>query len=143
MNCEFCDGVQFEGRLIFENDFVRAFLTNMPIVPGHALVIPKRHFENVTDFTDEEFRGALEAIGKLQQAMVRVFDAHGFNSAFNQGEKAGQSIPHFHLHVIPRTAGDAGIVEYEPRRFLYRPGSRATSPTEELREVAALLKESL
>ncbi|MBI4150334.1 hypothetical protein HY488_02940, partial [Candidatus Woesearchaeota archaeon] len=56
---------------------------------------------------------------------------------------AGQNISHLHLHIIPRKGGDAGITDYEPRKFLYRPGSRETSPENELRDVAALIRRAL
>jgi diadenosine tetraphosphate (Ap4A) HIT family hydrolase len=56
---------------------------------------------------------------------------------------AGQSVPHFHLHIVPRKQGDEGITEYEPRKFLYRPGSRETTPEEELRAVAEQIKKAI
>lgn len=59
------------------------------------------------------------------------------------GENAGQTVPHFHLHIVPRKSGDAGILEYEPRVFLYRPGTRAISPSEELQQTAELIKNNL
>lgn len=70
-------------------------------------------------------------------------NAEGFNFAWNMGEEAGQSVPHFHLHVVPRKPGDTGILEYEPRKFLYRPGSRAVSPEEELQALARLVRNFL
>ena len=78
----------------------------------------------------------------LRVALIDAFDAEGFHYAWNEGAVAGQSVPHFHLHVIPRRAGDEGITEYEPRKFLYRPGSREVSPAEELNAVAKLVRES-
>lgn len=53
---------------------------------------------------------------------------------------AGQTVPHFHLHIVPRKQGDAGILEYEPRKFLYRPGSREEGPEAELQSVAAQIR---
>lgn len=63
--------------------------------------------------------------------------------AWNEGGVAGQTVPHLHMHLVPRKQGDEGITEYEPRKFLYRPGSRAESPVEEIREIAKLLKMEL
>lgn len=59
------------------------------------------------------------------------------------GENAGQTVPHFHLHVVPRKSGDSGILQYEPRVFLYRPGSRAISPSEELHQTAENIRNNL
>jgi diadenosine tetraphosphate (Ap4A) HIT family hydrolase len=56
---------------------------------------------------------------------------------------AGQSVPHFHLHVIQRKTGDTGIYEYEPRKFIYRPGEREISPEEELLAVRDLIKAAI
>ena len=67
----------------------------------------------------------------------------GFNFAWNDGPIAGQSVPHFHLHVLPRKQGDTGITEYEPRQFLYRPGSREASPEAELAAIAKMIQEHL
>ena len=75
--------------------------------------------------------------------MKKTFNAEGFNIAYNQGEVAGQNIPHLHVHVLPRKNGDAGITEYEPRKFLYRPGSRETIPENELKEIAELIKNNI
>lgn len=75
--------------------------------------------------------------------LKKAFNAEGFNFAWNAGEHAGQTVPHFHLHIVPRKKGDAGILQYEPRVFLYRPGSRAVSPAEELEQTAELVKNCL
>ncbi len=69
--------------------------------------------------------------------------AEGFNLAWNEGKIAGQNVSHFHLHVVPRKIGDAGITEYEPRKFLYRSGSREESPDTELLAVANLIRSSI
>lgn len=70
-------------------------------------------------------------------------EAEGFNFAWNEGKDYGQSVPHFHLHVVPRSPGDEGITEYEPRKFLYRPGSREDSPETELAAVAAEIRSNI
>jgi len=67
----------------------------------------------------------------------------GFHHAWNEEKVAGQSIPHFHLHIVPRKQGDEGITEYEPRKFLYRPGSRETTPEKELQAITLQIKEKL
>ena len=130
-------------RIILENDLAYAFLTNIPIVPGHILVVPKRPVMNLDELNENELRAMFSLIAKIKPALKEAFQATGFNHAWNEGKDAGQSIPHVHIHLIPRRSGDVGIYEYEPRKFIYRPGVRETSPEEELKEVAKLIKENL
>lgn len=143
MVCVFCEDKNVKARKIAENDLAWAFVGNIPIVPGHTIIVPTRHAVDVRDLTPKENEAIFDLVKKIQKAMIKIFGAHGFNHAFNQGAKAGQDVLHFHLHVIPRTPGDTGIVKYEPREFLYRPGSRATSQQKELLEVAAILRREL
>lgn len=140
MNCAFCDNPDVQGRIAIENNLAFAFPTNIPIVPGHMLVCPKRHIEHYRDLTPNERVAIEELRDKTQTALEDVFNAQGFNFAWNQGEIGGQTVPHFHLHIVPRKEGDGGIYQYDPRVFLYRPGSRATSPDEELIRVVELIK---
>ena len=58
------------------------------------------------------------------KALAETYDAEGFNCAWNQGNLAGQSVQHFHLHIIPRKEGDTGLLGYDPRSMLYRTGDR-------------------
>lgn len=121
--------------MAIENDLAFAFPTNIPIVPGHMLICPKRHVEYYEDLTVEERTAIEELRDKLKTALEKVFGAQGFNFAWNHGKIGGQAVPHFHLHIVPRKEGDAGIHQYDPRVFLYRPGSRATNPDGELGEI--------
>ena len=115
----------------------------MPIVPGHALICPIRVVESCEQLSSEEWQALLELQNQVCSALRSVFRAEGFNFAWNMGEQAGQTVPHFHLHVVPRKSGDTGILQYEPREFLYRPGSRAISPAEELQQTAELIRKNL
>ena len=78
--------------------------------------------------TDEEIKAIFDLRLQLKKALTKILGAEGFNYAWNEGKLAGQSVPHFHLHILPRKEGDTGITKYEPREFLYRPGSREESP---------------
>lgn len=141
--CVFCTLPEIKERQIVENDLAWAFLTNIPITPGHTLVVPKRCVAKYEDLTNEE-RVAIEDLRmKIVKALTKLYGAEGFNIAWNVNKMAGQSVPHFHLHIVPRKEGDEGIYEYEPRKFLYRPGSRATTPENELKEVSFEIKDAI
>ena len=98
---------------------------------------------NYEDLTDEEILAIRDLTLQVQKALIKAFNAEGFNFAWNQGKEFGQSVPHYHLHIVPRTKNDNGIKAYEPREFLYRPGSREKTPEEELQEIAKMLRERL
>jgi len=141
--CPFCNNEEMRDREIAREELVWAFPTNIPIVPGHTLVVPVRHVEKWEDMTAAEQAAILGLFKKIKTALTKVFGTDGFNVAWNEGKLAGQSVPHFHLHVLPRKVGDTGVTGYDPRKFLYRPGSREESPAEELRSVADAIKSAL
>lgn len=134
---------RIKERIIGRNHLAFSFLTHQPIVPGHSLICPIRVVDSSEQLTFEEWQAILELKSQLCQALKKSFNSEGFNFAWNMGENAGQTVPHFHLHVVPRKKGDAGILQYEPRLFLYRPGSRAISLMDELYQIAELIKSNL
>jgi diadenosine tetraphosphate (Ap4A) HIT family hydrolase len=129
-----------KDRLLVKNHLAFSFLTHTPIVPGHALICPIRCVATSEELNSEEWQNILDLKALICQMLKKIFNAEGFNFAWNMGEMAGQTVPHFHLHVVPRKSGDAGILQYEPRSFLYRPGSRAISPSVELQQIAELCR---
>lgn len=90
-----------------------------------------------------ELKAILDLQKKIKNALRKTFGSTGFNYAWNEGETAGQKIPHFHLHILPRKKGDTGVTRYEPRKFLYRPGRREKTPEAELRAVAVLIRKNM
>lgn len=134
--CAFCELKEINERVVTENKLARAFLTNIPITLGHTLIAPKRHIKKFEELTSGELGAILELRTKVALILKKKMGAEGFHFAWNEGGVAGQSVPHFHLHIVPRKKGDEGITDYEPRKFLYRPGSRAKSKEEELKELA-------
>ncbi len=129
------------NRVVEEGELAFAFLNKTPIVPGHILVCPKRIVADSASLTREEWFQILQLKETVCKKLRHFLGAEGFNFAWNEGgEVAGQTVPHFHLHIVPRKGGDAGILQYEPRVFLYRPGTRATSPEDELMSLAGLLR---
>lgn len=134
---------EIKDRTIAENETAWAFLTNIPITPGHSLISPKRVVETFDELTEAEILDIFALASIIKNGLKKVYGAEGFNCAWNEGRNYGQSVPHFHLHIVPRTPGDEGITEYEPRKFLYRPGSREDSPEEELAAVASELRRGI
>ncbi len=146
MECAFCNNPEIDVRTIVDTGLARAFPTFTPVVPGHVLIAPTRHAQYYEDLSPEEKISIEDLRMKLHGALKKSFDAEGFNYAWNEEEIGGQSVPHFHLHMLPRKEGDAGVHGYEPREFLYaktRAVDRPVSPAEELQRIAALIRESL
>ncbi len=143
MKCAFCEIPEIKDRTIIRNSLAWAFPTNMPIVPGHILISPIRCVSKFSDMTSQEISAIFELKSEIEDSLKKTFAAEGFNIAWNEGVLAGQSVPHFHLHILPRKTGDAGIFEYEPRKFLYRPGEREMTPEAELKAVALLIARNL
>lgn len=141
--CPFCTDPDIQERSLVRNALAMAFLTNIPIVPGHVLIVPIRHVALFEKMTPEEQRAMFDLRMLLKPALISAFGATGFHFAWNEGASAGQSIPHIHLHMIPRRSGDEGVAEYEPRKFLYRPGSREKTPTAEIKAIASIIKTNL
>lgn len=141
--CVYCTKQEIKDREIAGDEFAWVFPTNIPIVPGHVLIAPRRCVATYEDLTIEEKNSIEKLRIKLVTSLIKTFNAKGFNFAWNENPVAGQSVPHFHLHVLPRKVGDEGITEYEPRKFLYRPGSREDTPESELIEVCKLIKGNL
>lgn len=141
--CAYCTRPEIQARTIVRNDLVFAFPTYIPITPGHTLICPVRCVARADDLTTDEILAIFEMRDLLAPALSQAFNTDGFNYAWNEGEVAGQSVPHFHLHMLPRSDGDTGTYEYEPRKFLYRPGSRAQTPEDELQEVVSHIQKFL
>lgn len=141
--CPFCTIEATRNRSIAENEHAWSFPTNIPVTPGHTLIVPRRCVPKFNDLTEEEMLAIFNLKQKITKALEKTFGSEGFNFAWNENEIGGQSVPHFHLHIVPRKEGDKGIYEYDPRKFLYRPGSREKSPEDELTAVAKLIRENL
>lgn len=143
MKCVFCELPEIKARTVLKNDLAWSFLTNIPIVPGHVLIAPIRCVASFEELIPKEVKAIFDIRKKLRKTLTKVFGVEGFNFAWNEGKLAGQSVPHFHLHMLPRKKGDTGISEYGPRKFLYRPGSRETTPEAELKAITRLIVKEL
>lgn len=109
-DCIFCRIVAGEipSRTVHETENVLAFLDANPLAPGHTLVIPKAHHETLADTPEELASEVFSVLYGLTPIVEEAVDADASNVAFNNGEAAGQEIPHLHGHVIPRFEDDGG-----------------------------------
>lgn len=109
-DCVFCAIVDGElpSRDVYEDDDVLAFLDANPLAPGHTVVIPKAHHERLGDLPAELATAVGGRLAQLAPEIEAAVDADGATVAFNDGEAAGQEVPHVHGHVIPRFEGDGG-----------------------------------
>lgn len=103
-DCIFCKIVNGDipAAKVFENEHVIAFLDISQVTKGHTLVIPKVHKENLYELTPEIASKLYEVVPAIARALKTEFNPIGLNSINNNGEHAGQSVFHFHLHLIPR-----------------------------------------
>ena len=104
-DCVFCN--LDESRIEIENDLALSFKDLYPVTNGHTLVIPKRKAQSFFDLTEEETAAMFELL-HLQKEDLKNKDSSitGFNIGINDGEDAGQTIMHCHIHLIPRRSGD-------------------------------------
>lgn len=121
-----------KARKIPGTNLVLAFPTNTPISAGHTLIAPRRCARTLADLTKEERLEILEMAAKIKAALQKAVASEGFNCVCNEGKLAGQSVPHFHLHIIPRKDGDTGILWYDTSSMPYRTGDREPTVDEEL-----------
>ena len=107
-DCLFCKIIagNIPANKIYENDRVVAFLDILPVNPGHILVLPKEHFENLLDLPEELAVAMILATKKIARAVVEALGLEAFNININNGREAGQTVAHSHFHIIPRFAGD-------------------------------------
>lgn len=103
-DCIFCKIVNGDipAAKVFENEHVIAFLDISQVTKGHTLVIPKVHKENLYELTPDIASKLYEVVPAIANALKTEFNPIGLNSINNNGEHAGQSVFHFHLHLIPR-----------------------------------------
>lgn len=118
MDCIFCDiaSKNSEAEIIYENEKFIAFLDINPVNYGHTLVIPKTHYDNFLTIPAKELYELTHLTQYLAGVVKRAVKADGFNIISNNGSSAGQSVFHFHFHIIPRYENDAHM---RPRTIEY------------------------
>ncbi len=116
-NCIFCKIVNGDipSRKLYEDDNFIVIMDVSPASKGHSLIIPKEHYANIYELPDELCAEAMKIAKKMATKMTEALHADGFNILQNNGEVAGQTIFHFHMHLIPRYKEAAPLFEYTPQ----------------------------
>ena len=103
--CKIADG-SVPSMKVFEDEHTLAFMDTAKDVDGHILVIPKKHEKNILDCDEQELSELMKTVKKVSLHLVNNCGYNGVNLLNASDESAGQSVPHFHIHIIPRKTGD-------------------------------------
>lgn len=116
MSCLFCGIVsgEIDAEIVWRNDTALAFLDNRPLFQGHVLLIPANHVVTLTDLPVAQVGPLFEAAQIVQGAVEKAMDAEGTFIAVNN--RVSQSVPHLHIHIVPRHKGDGLKGFFWPRR---------------------------
>lgn len=117
--CKIANG-EIPTNTIYEDADFRVILDAEPATKGHALILPKEHYGNLFEIPEELAGKAIILAKKIASVMKDRLDCDGVNIVQNNGETAGQTVFHFHMHIIPRYVDDGQVIGWKP-----------TSPTEE------------
>lgn len=102
--CPFCD-LPAE-RIVHTRGSAFVIRDGFPVSPGHSLVIPRRHMSSFFEVSDVERNDLMALLAEARDELDREFHPAGYNIGINDGAAAGQTVPHLHIHLIPRYAGD-------------------------------------
>lgn len=134
-DCIFCKLANGEipSHTVYEDDHFRVILDLGPASPGHMLILPKEHYADVYELPEELAAEAMKLAKRLAEAVKGSLNPDGLNIIQNNGEAAGQTVMHYHLHVVPRYEGVGSFVSWQP----------LNATEEELKEKAEQIKRAL
>jgi len=140
-NCIFCAiaAKRAPAAVVYESAGALAFLDIRPVVEGHTLVIPKKHYRNLFDLDDESGRAVMHASRVVARALRAAFNADGLTVLQSNERAGGQDVFHYHAHLAPRFVGD-GLMSRNAneRRLQWRP--HGSPSREELETIAAKIR---
>lgn len=118
-NCIFCKIANGEipSRTLYEDDRFRVILDLGPATKGHALILPKNHYSDLFALPEDEAAEAAKLAKKMGAKLVEKLHADGLNVVQNNGETAGQTVKHFHIHLIPRYENDGQHILWNPGKM--------------------------
>lgn len=116
-NCIFCKiaNGDIPAATLHEDEDFRVIMDLGPATKGHALILPKKHAANIYEISEEDLTKAVLLAKKMAGKMTEALGCDGFNIVQNNGTAAGQTVFHFHMHLIPRYEGDgASVAAWKP-----------------------------
>ena len=115
-NCIFCKIAQGEipSYTVYEDDTFRAILDAAPAGEGHTLILPKAHYENLYELPEETAAAAMKLAKRIAVLLKERTHCEGVNILQNNEAAAGQTVMHYHMHVIPRMEGDGHLTPWKP-----------------------------
>ena len=114
--CKLANGDIPTNKIYGDEDFA-VIMDASPATKGHSLILPKNHFANIYELDDETAAKVFPLAKKMAAHMTKVLGCDGFNVVQNNGEVAGQTVFHFHMHLIPRYKDGASILEWNHETF--------------------------
>ena len=105
LHCPFCSLTP--DRIISKSEYAITIRDAFPVSEGHALILPRRHVQSFFELRANEKEAILQAVEKAKEALDQKHSPDGYNIGINDGEAAGQTVPHLHVHLIPRYKGDS------------------------------------
>ena len=121
MDCIFCKIVQGEipSNKIYEDEHVLSFVDISQANTGHCVVIPKKHVKDIHELDEETAKHLYKVVPTLATAIKNAFNADGINIINNNGEVAGQTVFHYHIHILPRFKDDGVVLKYPSNHGKY------------------------
>lgn len=130
-NCIFCKiaAGEIPSKTLYEDDKFRVILDLNPATRGHGLILPKNHYANLYELPEETAGEVMKLAKKMVKIMTDKLKCDGFNLVQNNGEQAGQTVFHFHMHLIPRYKNDGQVLGWKEK----------STTSEELEEVKNII----
>ncbi|MGB7635211.1 MAG: HIT family protein [Nitrososphaeraceae archaeon] len=134
--CVFCAIIRGQSPVakVYEDNTFLAFMDKYPITSGHTLVLPKYHYGDLFQMTEDEVGNLYRVVHTIASAVYNATGAQGLNTGQNNGKAANQIVPHVHVHIIPRYENDSRDGKWP---------SRKVSEYRELEEIANRIKKNL
>ncbi len=142
MNCPFCQD-NIREIAFHESRYFLAIYNRAPILPGHSLLISKAHVKSLMDFEEVELAELMLTARQSIKLLLQSFSGNGFNISLQDGKYAGQTVEHFHMHLLPRKKYDLpdpgdwyALVEENEKRMLLDSHVREKISREQLKQIA-------